>query len=53
MSDERFKEIVDDITHRRVVKMSDEECNEIGWRYMVIPPNSASIALIFKRKNNK
>ena len=53
MSDERLKEIVDDIISGRAVKMTDEECNEIDWHYTVIPPNCASITLILKRKKNK
>ena len=50
MTDERLKEIIDDISHRRPIKMSNKECSEIGWRYIVFPPNCASVVLIFKYK---
>lgn len=50
MSDERFKEIIDDISHGRPVKMSNDEYNEISWRYVVIPSSCANTSVIIERK---
>lgn len=50
MSDERLKEIVDDIISGRAVKMTDEEIEQVSWRYESIPPNSRTIILTIKRK---
>ena len=33
MSDERLKEIVDDITSGKLVKLTEEEAKQISWNY--------------------
>ena len=53
MSDERLKEIVDDIISGRAVKMTDEEIEQVSWRYESIPPNSRTIILTIKRKKQR
>lgn len=52
MSDERLKEIVDDIISGRAVKMTNEEMEQVSWHYNVISPNCANIVLTIKRKIN-
>ena len=50
MSDERLKEIVDDIISGRAVKMTNEEAEQISWHYESIPPNCRTVILTIKRK---
>lgn len=50
MSDERLKEIVDDIISGRAVKMTDEETKQVSWRYESIPLNCRTIILTIKCK---
>jgi len=51
MTDKRLAEIIDDICHSRPVKMTNEECKQISWRYLHIPLSSTTV-IINVRNNN-
>lgn len=50
MTDERVKEIIDDITNNRAIKLTEEESAQISYRRLSIPPYDKSVVLTIKRK---
>lgn len=45
MTEERINEIIDDVCHGRVVKMTEEEVASITWRYFKHPTNCCSTVI--------